>query len=217
MTERLEVDDQTVLEGVVNITLDNARTVERFPDLPTQVAGCALDRSGQLLYVRWVPAKQRNPPDTWAEERLKYCHGGGVRPTTTTRRVHIPARSHPFLVRAIEAAMLRHTGVNVLLLMGNQRYDVGTFDVESYMAPTLTLCRRRPTDADPRTNPPDAPVRCPAPDSALEQQYRRLFAAWGIHACYGRMMFELQMARGRAPNGGGCRARGRRKRPPPQR
>ena len=37
-TTRVEVDDETVLDGVVNITMDNARTAERFPDLPTQVA-----------------------------------------------------------------------------------------------------------------------------------------------------------------------------------
>ena len=32
-----------------------------------------------------------------------------------------------------------------------------------------------------------------APDSVLEKQYRRLFAAWGIDSCYRRMMFELQV------------------------
>lgn len=38
MAQSIEVDENTVIEGVFNITMDNARTAERFPDLPLQVA-----------------------------------------------------------------------------------------------------------------------------------------------------------------------------------
>lgn len=49
---------------------------------------------------------------------------------------HIPERSHSFLVRAIESAIAQKTTVNVLLLLGNQRYDLGTFVVEQYQLPS---------------------------------------------------------------------------------
>ena len=36
--ETLAIDESTTIDGIVNITLENVRTAERFPDLPTQVA-----------------------------------------------------------------------------------------------------------------------------------------------------------------------------------
>ena len=118
----MELDESTVVDGLVNITTDNARTQERFPDLPTQVAGCILDRAGRLAYLRWAPSKSY--PNVWIRE-----DGGGGR-----LHYHIPERSHAFLVRAIESTMSQHVTVNVLLLLGGQRYDVG--DVRREGVPT---------------------------------------------------------------------------------
>lgn len=55
--EHLELDEHTTVRDVVNVTLDNERTAERFPDHPTQVACRAPSSPTKKIMVR------RNPDD----------------------------------------------------------------------------------------------------------------------------------------------------------
>lgn len=177
-------DEGAVIDGVLNVT-HVPGALERFPDHRAQVGGFVLGPTGQLMYLRWVPGK--GYLNTWdaAQQTLLF---------------HVPERSRQFLCGAIDSSLREQLPINVMLLIGNNRYDVGTFTVAAYQHPRLTLVRR--AKAAPSSSPPPSPVVAkglpPLPptampqDSALEGQYRRLLAAWGVDASYARQMFHLQ-------------------------
>lgn len=133
--------------------------------------------------------------NTWDPhtQTLGYLTEGGGQ-SNPPLRSHVPARSHGFL----QAAIARALGgtVNVLLLLGCNRYDVGTFLLVCYDPPTLQL-RRQGGDEPPKDPPPPttrvvASPRLAGVDSLLETEYRRLFAAWGVAVNYQRTMYHLE-------------------------
>ena len=85
-----------------------------------------------------------------------------------------------------------------MLLLGNSRYDMGTFDVTEYEHPVMRLVRRhnKPVQTPP---PPVITTSTTSPvvtntmpvESRLESQYRQLLLAWGVDASYARMMYHL--------------------------
>lgn len=195
---RLELADGVILDGVVDITHHNA--TERFPDRTTQVGGFVLEGGGRgLAFLRWVPARDRAYDNRWdaSAETLRYV---------------VPERSRPFVLRPLEDAMADRRPVNVLLLVGNRRYDVGTFQVVALVGggAFADLRRRRRADGTeattdagavvvaavaapapaPRTEEPPPP---PTADSRLEGQYRALFARWGLRVCYAQCMYRVAL------------------------
>ena len=81
---------------------------------------------------------------------------------------------------------------NVLLFVGSNRYDVGSFTVQRYETPVLYMVRLRSnacTTLLPATTTP--PPRVSQGDSILEDLYRQLFAAWELGANYNRVMYHL--------------------------
>lgn len=161
--------------------------MERFPDHQVQVGGFVLSPTGRLVYLRWVPGKPRYA-NSWdaATESLHF---------------QVPDRSQHFLHGAIETALRERSPINVMLLIGNTRYDVGTFELRTYQHPALSVQRVAPAAAAAVASPKQPPMT-PAPateppvDSQLESQYRRLLAAWGIAAGYRRIMYHLQPEEG---------------------
>lgn len=97
----------------------------------------------------------------------------------------------------LQTAISRALGgtLNVLLLVGCNRYDAGTFNVVRYDPPILTLTRiEGPDRMGPRTDSLTSAVASPrlvGVDSLLEREYQRLFAAWGLVANYQRIMYHL--------------------------
>lgn len=215
----LELDDEDPplrVSGVRDVTDEAAdRLADRFPDLAIQIGGFVLEQPPdrpvptdpdvvvppsappRIRYVRWVPARRRPVRNAWdaATETLAY---------------HVPERSEPFLRDAIEAAVGQardrdgdggdRPGINVLLLLGPRRYDVGSFDAVCYEPPLLILRRRGTEVTTPVAEP--TPGRAPTPsgavapavDSQLEARYHELFLAWGLETNYGRVMYHLEEA-----------------------
>lgn len=108
----------------------------------------------------------------------------------------VPERSRFFLQGAIDSCLRLHSPINVMLLVGNSRYDMGTFDITEYEHPVMRLVRRHaitkptPSPPPPTVTTPAAPTTMPV-ESRLESQYRQLLLAWGVDASYARMMYHL--------------------------
>lgn len=158
--ESIELEDGTAIDELVNLT-QTPGVPERFPDHPLQVGGFVLTAAGRLAYLRWVPSKRY--VNRWD-------------PHSQSLRFLVPERSQAFLRVPIDAAVREGFPVNVLLFLGNNRYDAGTFDLQDFDGSAVTLRRRSLCKAA-------VPVHaCPAPggDSLLETKDRALFCAWSF-------------------------------------
>lgn len=125
--ERLEVNESTVIDGVINITLDNARTAERFPDLATQIAlqdvfciyvcGILITRMccGSIRTVgvpsmgtRQTSTSTRHVDSTWYEGEREFAtpsiHTKPCLWVDNRLHYHIPERSHSFVLQALHLA-----------------------------------------------------------------------------------------------------------------
>lgn len=192
---RLELAPGQVIADVVDLT--RCPHSERFPDHSAQVAGLVVAPDGRLSYLRWAPGKARYE-NTWdaTTQTLNYC---------------VPERSDAFVRQALRQQPPGSSPpptVNVLLLFGSQRYDVGTFEIVDYQQLRLHLVRRIGGDGRAITTtttkttttpscsssiPPPPPLDggAGAADSILEDRYRQLFAAWRLGANYRRTMYLL--------------------------
>lgn len=166
--------------------------LDRFPNHNVQVGGFVLSPNGRLVYLRWVHGK---------------CYTNTWDSAAQTLHFQVPDRSQHFLHGAIHEAIRDRSPVNVMLLIGNMRYDVGSFQIRSYQHPSLQLTRvtdatgavsvlkgtgtRMPAPSAPTEEAPSVAV-----DSQLEAQCRRLLAAWGVAAGYRRMMYLLHPEEG---------------------
>ena len=98
---------------------------------PAQVGGFVLTRGGaSLAFLRWVPSRDKAYDNRWDAD-------------TETLLYAIPERSRPFVLRPIENALGDRRLVNVMLLVGNRRYDVGSFQVNALHASHVELRRRQ--------------------------------------------------------------------------
>lgn len=159
----VHIDDHITVDGVVNITHHQA-TQERFPDLACQVGGFVLTREGRLAYLRWAPPQGQVccPPFPGPPGKGRYANTWD--PATGTLGYVVPERTYPFLQRAIDEALGPTGGpINVLLLVGCNRYDVGTFRVQSYVAPRLYLAfRGTKSHENDRCGTPRSPTSDPS-------------------------------------------------------
>ena len=159
---------------------------------------------GRHTCVRWVPGNANTWDPTSPGARCGCTGRRARRPSGTwcpsAATPSWPPPSRPAAPpRPRSSGGVRGTGApahNVLLFIGSNRYDVGSFTVQRYETPVLYMVRLRASGTPATTgttsllpNPP--PPRVSQGDSILEDLYRQLFAAWDISANYNRVMYHL--------------------------